>query len=190
MTETPIFDEDISTYSRLLFLLRKDDSTQLIRNDSVAHASVLVENMVKNSKREILIYSSSFCKSFYLSDKVREAFELSNSNNVSLKVLIHYDLAANEALVGQQETIKAYIEEIYNNNNFEYRFLSPSQEIGLENRILNNFMVVDRKAFRYEKVVPSKESCLSGIPPKTLAIGSINDTDTANILADAFDNAF
>jgi sugar-specific transcriptional regulator TrmB len=190
MTETPIFDEDIPTYSRLLYLLRSKNSDQLIRNDSVAHASVLVANLVENAEKEILIYSSSFCKSFYLSDEVRKAFEQSSKKNIPLKVLIHYDLSSEEALIGQKESIKTYIEEIYKNSTFEYKFLNPTTPISFEGKFLNNFMVADRMSFRYEKSEPSREACISGTPTKTLAIGSINDKETANTLADAFHNAF
>jgi hypothetical protein len=87
MKKQLIFDEDIPTYKQLLNILRKKDSQQLIRNDSVGHATVLVQNLVEHAEKEILLYSSSFCEEFYLKEEILKAFK--DKKDLSVKVIVH-----------------------------------------------------------------------------------------------------
>lgn len=185
-----MFDEHIPTYRQLLDILRKKDSTQLIRNDSVAHASVLVSNIVSHAKEEILIYSSSFCKGFYLSDEIKDAFAKSREKSVPVKLIIHFSLSEDEDIVGQAEAIEAYLGDTYGKDFFKMKFLDDNASISFDGMVLNNFIVTDKKSFRYEKTEPLKEACVSSASIATHAVGSLNDPDTAGILANAFHDAF
>ena len=189
-TNTPIFNENIQTYTYLLDILREKDSSQLIRNDSFSHATVLVENLVNHAKEEILIYSSVFCEAFYLNDPIKEAFESSHKRGVTVKVLVHYNLSGKEDTIGQKKTIKMYLDEIYKDSNIAIKYLDGSKSINLANMKLNNFLVTDKKSFRYEKSTPSKQACISNTTMSTEAVGSLNDNETATLLTDAFNNTF
>ena len=185
-----MFDEDIPTYTYLLDILREKDSSQLIRNDSFSHATVLVENLVNHAEKEILIYSSSFCEAFYLNDSIRKAFVDSKTRGVSVKVLVHYDLTKKEDIIGQKKTIDVYLKDIYENENISIRYLKSRESLSLDGEKLNNFLVTDKKSFRYEKSTPSKQTCISSTPVATKAVGSLNDKETATLLTDAFNNTF
>jgi len=181
-----IFDEDIPTYKQLLAILREKDSQQLIRNDSVGHATVLVQNLVEHAEKEILLYSSSFCEEFYLKEEILEAFK--KKKDLSVKVIIHYKFDEAEDSVGQNKTIARYNEIL--GDHVKIKFMNAEDNLKIEDISLNNFLVADEKGFRYEKSEPSKEACVSkGILP-TPAVGSLNDPALSKELAEAFNKKF
>jgi len=184
-----MFDEHIPAYTYLLDVIRKKNSDQLIRNDSFEHAKVLAGNLFTHAKKEILIYTSSFCEEFYLTPEIFNTFQSIKNKDISVKVLIHFEVTdEEEKIIGQKKALEEYKSIL--NDKFEFKYLQNSDHVRKEDNIINNFIVVDGIAFRYEKKEPTRIGCISNERVYTKAIGSINDQETANYLIQAFNQFF
>ena len=185
-----MFSEATYAYTCLLDTLRNKSSAQLIRNDSLSHAILLVCDMIEHAKDEILIYSSSFSKAFYLREEIVKAFKTSAERGVPVKLLIQYEFDKSEDTMEQKETIAIYKYNIYRDAPFEHRIFAPSESITLNNKQLNNFLVVDGMSFRYEKLKLSKDNYINGSIISKVAVGSLNDSGTAKSLTESFYEVF
>lgn len=185
-----MFSEATYAYTQLLATLRKKAGTQLIRNDSISHAIILTCDMIEHAKDEILIYSSSFSKAFYLHEEIVNAFKISAERGVPVKLLIQYEFNKSEDTMRQEETIAIYKHDIYRDAPFDHRIFASSESIILDNKHLNNFLVVDGVSFRYEKLKLSKDSCIAGSITSKIAVGSLNDSATAKSLTESFYEVF
>ena len=75
MQQELVFEENVILYKHLLEGLRAEKSSRKVRNDSLTHAKILVNNLLIHAKEEVLIYTSSFCGLFYLSDHIQPKFK-------------------------------------------------------------------------------------------------------------------
>ena len=185
---TNMCKQDITEYERHLQTLRSEDSILKIENNSLAHASVLVSNLLDHATDEVLIYTSSLCKQFYARDKMENDFISLKSRGITPKILIQYKYEDGNP-IGQDESIRV-LKKIFGDS-FQAVFLprdNPYIEIDSERGKIriNNFTVVDEKAFRYEKYETEKDACIAGSGEYTKAVGCMNDIETAKLLKSAF----
>jgi hypothetical protein len=117
----------------------------LIDNDTVNHAHILVSELVKSAKKTIKLYTNSFCEEFYLDKNVMKAFVTAKENGILLKIISENDITSNKAYI---EYKKLYNDKIENK---EYSEDIIAQFDSDNNLPLNNFMIIDDRGIRYEQ---------------------------------------
>lgn len=133
-------------YETIVKKMSRENSSELIDNDTVEHAKILVPELVNSSYHSIKLYTNSFCSNFYLSDKVKEAFYSAKERNVQLEIIAETNLDDNEAL---EEYKNIFGNDLKLKSNYSEKLtmkLANNETIDL-----NNFMIIDDKGIRYEQ---------------------------------------
>lgn len=136
-----VLDMKLLDYETVVKKMAKENSKDLIDNDTGEHAKILVSTLVDNSKNTIKIYTYSFCETFYLYEKVINAFREAAKRGVVLQIISQTNLTGNKALEVYKEIFagKLNIKE------------TPIDKLELNNIHLNNFMIIDNQGIRYEQ---------------------------------------
>jgi len=185
--------ENLDEYSKMLLRLREEKSSLKIKNDSLDHAKILVTNLFAHAKNEILIYTSSLCSLFYLSEELKASYEEIKNKDISIKILIQYKFTKEEDKKIGQHASKEKMEELFGDK-IEIKFLEDTSDknkitYNFENDliVINNFTVVDGISFRYERQETEKGFCGQSIEQKfTKAFGCMKDEQTAKLLREVF----
>lgn len=132
-------------YETIVKKMKEENSADLVDNDTVEHAKILVSELVNSSQKSIKLYTNSFCKEFYLSEKVFSVFKDASNRGIKLDVLAEKNLSDNEA-------IKEY-KTLFGCKFFLKDSVAPLQMEIADNKhiTLNNFMIIDEKGIRYEQ---------------------------------------
>lgn len=133
-------------YETIVKDMARKDSNELIDNDSVHHAHILVSELVNSAKKSIKLYTNSFCQEFYLNERVLQAFEDAAKRKISLQILSEHDITENGALKKYKEIFADnIIKEKIAKGELKATFAPDSTTV------LNNFMIIDAKGIRYEQ---------------------------------------
>lgn len=130
-------------YKILVKNMADKQTDDLVDNDTVDHARILVSALVNSAKKTIKLYTNSFCKNFYLDENVKKAFINAKKNNVSLEIISENDISSNEAY----EEYK----NIYNTIKYKRHSEKIFAKFNSNSVLLNNFMIIDDKGIRYEQ---------------------------------------
>jgi hypothetical protein len=145
-----------------------------------------------HAKKEVLVYSSSLCYQFYASSEIIDASNRLKEKGIIPKFLIQYNFKDGEEwadIIRQKETVEK-LRQIFGANDIFKVLPEKSPHIvyknGDSNIRINNFTIVDEKAFRYEIYETEKGECAKIDGKYTNAVGCINDEDTAKLLKEVF----
>ncbi len=131
-------------YEILVKNMADRQTDDLVDNDTVNHARILVSELVNSAERTIKLYTNSFCEKFYLDTNVKEAFSNAKNNGVSLEIISENDISSNEAY----EEYK----KIYETINYKHYSKDIFAKFDSNDKVLlNNFMIIDDKGIRYEQ---------------------------------------
>ncbi len=175
-------ESTIERYSKLLHNLRITEDTMVIPNDSYDHARAMISELLKSAKKEVRIYSTHFCDTFYSDPIIKNAFTDTQQANkqVMFKVILR---SKNKE---EQTEIAKYKELL--GNNFEVKY-NKKLIVGKEE--LQDFIVVDHKALRYEETTESElGDCHNKKPAIVKAVGCFNNPKYATKLSEKFDEDF
>lgn len=143
---TTIANMKLIDYETIVQNMSKENSSELVDNDTVEHAKILVSELVNSSKESIKLYTNSFCENFYLNEKVLKSFEEAANRNVKFYIIAETNVENNTA-------INKY-KELFNSDSLVIKD-SVSEPLTMENLgkeiTLNNFMIIDDKGIRYEQ---------------------------------------
>lgn len=178
----------LEEYKVALKYYREQKSSALFDNDSYEHARALISELARGTKESglIQIHTSIFCDTVFGEPEVISAFKEAAERNAHLHVI------AAEKLEGL--SIDKY------SSIFEDRFKKlqsqsieidiPVEENKSEKRTLNNFMVVDGVAFRYEqemfRTAEYDGDCHKEGRIKMKAVACFNDAINAGKLSSYF----
>lgn len=131
-------------YEILVKNMADRQTDDLVDNDTVNHARILVSELVNSAEKTIKLYTNSFCEKFYLDTNVKEAFTNAKKNNdVSLEIISENDISSNEAYEEYKRIYETIRYKHYSKDIFA-KFNSNTVS-------LNNFMIIDDKGIRYEQ---------------------------------------
>ena len=152
-------------YSKKVKDLFDKQSSEIIANSSVEHATVLYQEMFKHAQRQINILCKNISPEVFDSPDVLNAVDYLDKNKVCLNIAF------------QDETPKAskFLKKILESDNIKVSIFRVGQLL-VEQRTSANFATMDDQAYRFE---PDREYCR--------AIASANDKDFVSRLNNFFE---
>lgn len=130
----------LGQYEELVKFMSQTESQDVIDNDTVEHASILVKALVESSKKEIRLFTTSFCPAFYNREEIKSAFVSAAQNDVTLRIISRYPLDN-----GAFEEYNKFFP-----NGIDAR-IAKDGILDDEQNPLNNFIIIDNVGLRYEQ---------------------------------------
>lgn len=153
-------------YRKRVEQLAKERTGEPISNGSLDHASVIIEQMFRSAKDHVWILSGNLNARAYGRDDVLEQARLFLAHGK------HHARILVEEVDDTMLTEHPFIVEFYDNENVEFRTVSPSMLDQYE----YHFLVMDEDCYRFE---PQKD--------EPTAVASFGDSETAKHLAVIYD---
>ena len=156
------------------------DSSEVINNTSIEHASLMIARMIARARTSVKIFTGSLNPAVYADEAVLRAFGtflLGREGNA--QILVHSDgiKVTDDAIIGELSPLGKLAEtfgyDLY--ARIKVRRLSSQ----LQNSVSANFIVVDRKSFRFQRDIAKHD-----------AVGSFNQPEIAEKLEPIFDDMF
>jgi len=131
----------LAQYEELVKFMSLTESQDIIDNDTAEHASILVKELVKSSKKEIRLFTTSFCPAFYSRIEIKNEFESAAKRGVSLRIISRQQINKNDVFDSYTQLFK---------NGIEFH-IAPNGILDDEQNQLNNFIIIDNLGLRYEQ---------------------------------------
>lgn len=140
----------LEQYKALVTYLKDEKRHDVIDNDTVEHASILVQALVESAKEKIRLHTTSFCEDFYSRPEIKNAFQEASERNIEMDIISRNDLDENSVFQEYQTMFP----------NLHITTLPEGIKVEHENEIitLNNFMLIDHNGIRYEQG-PKETKC-------------------------------
>ncbi|RLA84034.1 MAG: hypothetical protein DRG78_02675 [Epsilonproteobacteria bacterium] len=133
-------------YDILVKKMAIEQTNDLVDNDTINHAAILVSELVKTAKTSIKLYTDSFCKDFYSKEIVRDSFIEAAKKNIKLEIIADNCLARNNILATAYKD--AFAENLMYKDNISVPIKAT---FSFGEAILHNFMIIDDRGIRYEQ---------------------------------------
>ncbi len=147
-------DNNIEEYRMFVESASRNDSDMPIPNSTERHAKILYEYMLPSAKHFIHIFTGSFREVFY--KELNNKFDSAHKKGVEICILTKKKIPEN-------------IKKIY--PYIKFKIVNTS--------LVNHFMVIDNKIYRFEKEHPEDEKNVE-------AIANFNDSKRAKGLNNLF----
>lgn len=128
-------------YEELVKYMRLTKSQDLIDNDTLERASILVKELLKSSKKEVRLFTTSFCSAFYNREEIKAEFESAAKRDVTLRIISRNLIDSNNAFDDYNQFFSKGI-KVCN---------APDGILDDEQNQLNNFIIIDNVGLRYEQ---------------------------------------
>jgi sugar-specific transcriptional regulator TrmB len=131
----------LTQYEELVKFMSLTESQDIIDNDTVEHASILVKALVESSKKEIRLFTTSFCPAFYNREEIKAEFESAAKRDVTLRIISRNLIDNNNAFDDYNQFFSKGIKVC----------IAPDGILDDEQNQLNNFIIIDNVGLRYEQ---------------------------------------
>ena len=149
--------QNIEEYHHAIKSLFDQESTEWFPNNNEEHDAAITEEILLHAKEEVKIFCSSFRNDVWNNLGVKEAFIKAISSGVKIQIIT-------QQKIDEKTELKWMIDKMLSLNILSSNDVSVKEEIG--GNLPYNFIVADRKMFRFEGNANKRQALACANCPK------------------------